>query len=266
MVTTNPDARSYVSEHSAATRQLDHLRTTWLVEYRQKHPEANCWAEGFSPIEHRVQTQERVFRMAEQLLARGISRRSLFATLREADAVALGSAGTLPARAPRARHLYIQGRTVRNQDFHEEPWRSSLPAAIAGCEVIDELLGDRGAVINLLPRQAFEQQLGHAGPRWFPRPQAGRVIILIDEAPPAEQVQACGFDPIYFDGTDPAAFAWAIFELASRAEAESNQMKCECHSGSRSVPVGVAVGGRAGSLTNLARLTMAERTPAYAER
>ena len=263
MVTTYPDNRHRVTEDSAQISQLDDLAIAWVQAYRQNHPEADWWAQGFGAVEHSAETQERVFRMAEQLVGRAIDRLSVFAALRRADAVARESSGRLQESAPQTRHLYLQGRAVRNDDHRREPWFSSLPAAVAGCGVIDTLLGAHGVVVNLLPPEAFEVQLGRADQRWLPQPQAGQVIILLDEAPRLDHLRAKGFDPITFDGADPAAFAWAIFELASRAEAAVTQLSCYCHPVFRPVPLGVAVAATSRSLTSPRWLTMAKPRPAY---
>jgi len=235
VVTTYPDNRRSVTEDSAEISPLNDLATGWVVAYRRNHPEADWWAEGFGAVEHSVETQERVFRMAEQLAGRAIDRLSVFAALRRADAVAQESRGGLQ--------------------------ESAMPAAVAGCGVIDTLLGAHGVVVNLLPPEAFEEQLGRAGQSWLPQPQAGRAIILLDEAPRLDHLRAKGFDPITFDGADPAAFAWAIFELASRAEAVANQVNCDCHTRFRPVPLGVAF-DRSSSLTSPRWLTVAKPTTA----
>ena len=88
-------------------------------------------------------------------------------------------------------------------------------------------------------------------------------MILLDEAPRLDHLRANGFDPITFDGADPAAFAWAIFELASRAEAAASQLSCVCHPVFRPVPLGVAVDGSSRSLTSPKWLTVAKPTPTY---
>src|SRR5438094_268569 len=160
---------------------LDTLRTSWVAAYRQKHAEADWWAESFGAVEHSLETQERVFRMAEQLVGRGIDRLAVFAALRQADGVAQSSTGTFHEGALQTRHLYLQGRALRSDDYRRDPWSSSLPAAAAGCGVIDTLLSAHGIVVNLLPPDAFEEQLGRAGQRWLPQPQEGRAIILLDE-------------------------------------------------------------------------------------
>ena len=240
-MTTYPNIKNYVAQDARETSQLDDVRTSWIAAYRQNHPEADWWAEGFGTVEHSLETQERVFRMAEQLVGRGIGRLAVFAALRHADGVAQASGGRLHEGDLQTRHLYLHGRPVRSDDYRRDPWSSSLFAAAAGCGVIDTLLGPDGVAVNLLPPEAFEEQLGRAGQRWLPQPQAGRAIILLERAPQLDHLRARGFDPIVFDGADPAAFAWAIFELASRAEAAESQLSCVCHPVFRPVPLGIAV-------------------------
>jgi len=157
MVTTYPTIKKQATEDAREISQLDDLRTSWVAAYPHKHAEADRWAEGFGAVGHSLDTQERVFRMAEQLVGRAINRLSVFAALRRADAVAQESTGSLQESAPQTRHLYLQGRAVRNDDYRREPWCSSLPAAVAGCGVIDTLLGAHGVVVNLLPPEGFDE-------------------------------------------------------------------------------------------------------------
>lgn len=251
MVTTYPNIESSVTEDPREISPLADLRTSWVVAYRQNHPEADRWAEGFAGVEHSLETQERVFRMAEQLVSRAIDRRSIFAALRRADATAQEAGGRFQASATQPRHLYLQGRAITEEDLRLGARRRSVSAAIAGCGVIDTLLGEHGTVVNLQPLEGFEIAFGRAGQRWLAQPRAGRVIILVDREPWLEHLRANGFDPITFDGADPAAFAWAIFELACRAEAAASQLTCDCHPSFRPVPVGVAVDGSSPSFINV---------------
>jgi hypothetical protein len=242
MVTTYPNIKNYLAEDAREISQLDDLRTSWVAAYRRDHAEADWWAEGVGAFEHSLETQERVFRMAEQLAGRGIDRLAVFAALRHADAVPQASSGSLhEGAALQTQHLYVQGRAIRSDDNRREPWCSSLPAAAAGSGIIDTLLSSHGVVVNLLPREGFDEQPGRAGDRWLPQPQAGRAIILLDSTPRLDHLRAMGFDPITFDGADPGAFAWAIFELAARAEDAATQLRCDCHPGVGPIPLGVAV-------------------------
>jgi len=218
-----------------ADEHLGDVREAWVIDYRRDHAEAESWAEGIWSIEHTVETQERVFRMVEQLAARATDRAAVFAALRRADV--LVDAAVRGHLDLRAEHLYIEGRAVRMDDLTSVAW-PSLAAAEAGSAIIDSLIGD-GTVVSLLRREAFEEHLGREG--WIPQAHGGRVMIVIDEAPSLGHMRACGFEPIVFDGADPAAFAWAIFELSNRINATIAQLRCDCHPSFEPVPLGVAV-------------------------
>ena len=221
-----------------ADEHLDDVRSAWVVDYRRDHAEAQRWAEGIWSVEHTVETQERVFRMVEQLAARGTDRAALFAAFRRAD-VLVDAAGRGQVDL-RAEHLYVEGRAVRSDDVRSGPWATALAAADAGCALIDGLIGDR-TVVSLLRPEAFEERLGRESRQWFPQTQAGRVMIVIGDVPSLDHLRSYGFDPITFDGADPAAFAWAIFELSNRLQAAVAQLRCDCHPSFAPVPLGVAV-------------------------
>jgi hypothetical protein len=53
------------------------------------------------------------------------------------------------------------------------------------------------------------------------------IVISGDDGDP--DLRAFGFDPIPFDGHDPAAYAWAMFELTMRARADGDRPPCSCH-------------------------------------
>jgi hypothetical protein len=44
----------------------------WVGQYRKENPEADLWAKGYGPIQHTVETQARVFSMAERLAVLGL--------------------------------------------------------------------------------------------------------------------------------------------------------------------------------------------------
>jgi hypothetical protein len=146
---------------------VDDRRTAWVHQYRQSHAPADLWASGLRHVSHSMETQERVFRMAEQLERRGVDRTDLFTALEEADrSVALSN------------------------DPHA--------AAEAGHRAISTLV-----------RCAHES-----------------VVIRADKD--GSKLQALGFDPLSFDGHDPAAYAWVMFELSTRAEAERRSQWRRC--------------------------------------
>jgi hypothetical protein len=55
-------------------------------------------------------------------------------------------------------------------------------------------------------------------------------------------LRALGFDPLAFDGHDPAAYAWVMFELSARADAErrSRWRRCVPQAFSTPTPIGLA--------------------------
>jgi hypothetical protein len=148
---------------------LDDQRTEWVHQYRHDHPWAELWTRGLRRGPHSMETQERVFRMAEQLARRGIDRTDLFVALEEADrCVALST------------------------DPHG--------ASEAGYHLISTLV-----------------PLG---------PQS--LIICADADEDEPELRAHGFDPVAFDGHDPAAYAWVMFELSARADADRHSRWRRC--------------------------------------
>jgi len=146
---------------------VDDRRAEWVQQYRGDHAAADLWARGLRHVSHSVETQERVFRLAEQLERRGVDRRDLFLALEEADRCVALSA---------------------------EP----LVAAQAGYRVIS-------ALAPISPAS---------------------VVICAGEN--LSTLRALGFDPLAFDGHDPAAFAWAMFELSTCAEADRRSQWRRC--------------------------------------
>jgi hypothetical protein len=146
---------------------LDDRRTAWVHAYRRDHAPANLWAIGLRHVSHSLETQERVFRLAEQLARRGVDRTDVFTALEEADrCVALSN------------------------DPHV--------AAEAGHRAINALL----------PLESES------------------VVICAEED--ESNLRALGFEPLAFDGHDPAAYAWVMFELSMRADAERRSQWRRC--------------------------------------
>jgi len=159
---------------------LNDQRSEWVRLYREDHAPADLWARGLRYVSHSVETQERVFRMAEQLARRGVDRTDLFTALEEAD------------------------RCVGLSD-------DSRGAAGAGYRVISTL-------VPLKPES---------------------VVILAGENPSI--LRALGFDPLDFDGHDPAAYAWVMFELSARADAEQRSRWRRCVSQAFSTPTAIGL-------------------------
>ena len=148
----------------------------WVTAYKLLHPEASQWAAGSGRVHHSVKTQERVFRMMEQLshwrqLPAG---QSVFCVLESLDDVAEGETKTLQA--------YV----------------TPSIAAAAGVVAYKMIFGDAVAVD------------ARGWPSDVEVVEDGEVDLVVFG------YRAGGYDPIVFDGTDPAAFTWALFELRQR--------------------------------------------------
>jgi len=90
--------------------------------YRRHHAAAHRWAAGYGPIQHTLETQDRVFAMAEWLAARGIQGDGppLFELLYAADRLA--SVGMwLVVHQTYARQVYLDGRKLCREDFKPHP-------------------------------------------------------------------------------------------------------------------------------------------------
>ncbi len=153
-------------------------RARWVERYRLAHPDADRWANSPSGIRHSIETQDRIFRMAEQLHQRGNRPEAapFFPVLKAVDEAASSGIGPNEALTPPS--AAVTGLIAYRILF------GTLPpvrdhAWPAGCELTDEA----------------EAELATFG------------------------LRARGFDPIVFDGTDPAACVWALFEIGERQAA-----------------------------------------------
>ena len=75
---------------------------------------------------------------------------------------------------------------------------------------------DRSVALAGGPQAAAEA--GHRAIAQLVRLSEKSVLICADRDD--LELQAFGFDPISFDGRDPAAYAWVMFELSTRADGE----------------------------------------------
>ncbi|MEO6798299.1 MAG: hypothetical protein ABI401_14160 [Candidatus Dormibacter sp.] len=180
-------------------QDTDLIRQTGSVNrYRRLHKAADDWATGAPGVCHSIETQDRIFRLAEQLRHRldGRSIGPFFPVLKAIDTVSRWETG--PADAP--------GPT------------SAAAAALVGYNV---LFGKQPPIG------------GHAWP------------ADVDLTHDAESelvtlgLRATGHEPIVFDGQDPAAYVWALFEIDERNAAcrEGNDR----HRSPAGVPRGLAV-------------------------
>ncbi len=105
------------------SESADAIRTQeWVALYRKNNPAAERWAAGYEAIDHAVETQARVFAMAELLDAReargdGVP---LFDLLYAADRVA-SAAMWLVVHETYARNVYLDGRDLGPEDFKADP-------------------------------------------------------------------------------------------------------------------------------------------------
>jgi phosphoketolase len=134
------------------------------------------------------------------------------------------------------------------------------------------LPGER--LVAFLSDGAFEEQRGSDWvPRWWRAQDCGLVApIMINNGRRIDQrttmsqqggatwlvehLQANSFAPFVFDGKDPAAFAWAIFEIECRLEAAADAVRSQQAQYPIPLPYGIAVApkgaGFYGEGTNLA--------------
>jgi phosphoketolase len=102
-------------------------QSDWVDHYRQKHPAAARWAVGYGSINHDLETQARIFLLAEQIVLGGtasedgvLTRPEFFNILHALDRVA--SAGMwLVVHEVYCRRVYLDGRDLSPDDFKEKP-------------------------------------------------------------------------------------------------------------------------------------------------
>ncbi len=94
----------------------------WATLYRKKNKAADRWAVGYGPIQHSIETQARVFAMAELLIARGVRGDGLplFDILYAADRIA-STAMWVVAHETYAQNVYLDGRDLAPEDFKPKP-------------------------------------------------------------------------------------------------------------------------------------------------
>jgi phosphoketolase len=210
------------------------------------------------------------------------------------DSVNLLVGNTLPAHAERY-EVSDAGLTRYVRDFYayrfddrgrqDSPLGSHVNAHTAGgvseggylgfaelAYVHMPLPGER--LVAFLSDGAFEEQRGSDwAPRWWRASDSGLVAPImiangrrIDQRTTMSQqggvawftrhLRLNGFDPLVFDGRDPAAFAWAIWEIERRLEAAARAVEAGRARYPVALPYGIAVApkgaGFHGAGTNLA--------------
>jgi hypothetical protein len=108
-----------MSEHT----NIENIRREeWVSLYRRRNPEADQWAKGYGAIEHTVETQARVFAMAELLVSRRIQGDGVpfFDLLHALDRVT-SAAMWVVVHETYARNVYLDGRGLTPEDFKRNP-------------------------------------------------------------------------------------------------------------------------------------------------
>lgn len=97
-------------------------REEWVSLYRKKNQAADRWAAGYGTIEHSVETQARVFAMAELLASKGIKGDGIpmFDVLHAADRIA-SAAMWVVVHETYVRNIYLDGRDLKAEDFKPKP-------------------------------------------------------------------------------------------------------------------------------------------------
>ncbi len=104
-------------------RQSDE-RERWIAAYRQTWPMAGRWAAS-GAVQHSVETQDRVFRMTEQLISRGVlaTRTAAFEALIAADRAVPRDASDACVVAAGARIQAAHESPVPGAGFAPPEWR-----------------------------------------------------------------------------------------------------------------------------------------------
>src|SRR5262245_2711655 len=90
-----------------------------VKDYREHNPEAEEWAAGYGVIQHNLDTQRRVFGLADEFAKRNLDT-PLFEVLAAADRVA--SAGMwLVVHSTYARVAPLEGRALSAEEFKPDP-------------------------------------------------------------------------------------------------------------------------------------------------
>jgi len=180
-------------EDAEAIRQ-----THWVEGYRLAHRGADRWAESPSGIRHTIQTQDRIFRMAEALRERPEwpNAKLFYPVLKAVDDAASWETDSNGAPTP----------------------TSAAAAGLVGFKVL----------FGKLPPVR-----GHDWPEGFELTDAAESELA------TFGLRFHGFDPVVFDGTDPAAYVWALFEVAEREAACDEAVRRYGHRPCR--PCGLAV-------------------------
>ncbi|MCJ7521183.1 MAG: xylulose 5-phosphate 3-epimerase [Dehalococcoidia bacterium] len=116
--------------------------------YRRRNPDADRWATGYGVIQHTVETQDRIFAMADVLSGWEVKGDGIpfFELLYAADRVA-SAAMWIVVLETYARNVYLDGRDLTPEDFKPRPeghtgGSLNMVPAYAGYMAINAITGD----------------------------------------------------------------------------------------------------------------------------
>lgn len=97
-------------------------REEWVISYRRRHATADTWAAGYGPIDHSLETQARIFALADLLTDEGVNGdgQPFFEVLAAADRIACMGMW-LVAHQTYARRVFLDGRDLSLDDFKPNP-------------------------------------------------------------------------------------------------------------------------------------------------
>jgi hypothetical protein len=231
MAVTIEDPLTIEVEHEAdaATRR-------WVHEFRGRDRYADRWALGNAGVRHTVETQDRVFRMAQLMRPHSVQDpdASVFEALASGDRT-LADIQEFGDPRPAAAYTgfvvlnVLSGRRrswldLRGRYLPKEGWR------IAPTPRTDTLVVLTDRILNPDERHQLN--------RWWRASGGGFVVTIVIGRPSDEaRFRRQGLDPIVFDSGDPAAHAWGIFEVECRLRLCAEA----CNPAAELLPIGLAV-------------------------
>jgi len=126
-------------------------------------------------------------------------------------------------------------------ETQERVFRMAAQLGHSGVDPIDLFLAldEADRCVALSDDHHAAEEAGHRAISTVLRLAPESVVICAqqDEA----KLRAQGMDPLPFDGRDPAAYAWVMFELSARADAERRSRWRRCVSQAFSTPTAIGL-------------------------
>ena len=215
--------------------EVDAATQRWVSEFRRRDRYADRWATGTAGVRHTLETQDRVCRMAQLLHAHSVHDpdTSPFEVLASGDRT-LADVHEFGDPRPAAAYTgfvvmnMLSGRRRSWIDLRER----SLPEGAWGVTPTR-----RAHSLVVLTDRTLNPEERRRLNRWWHASGGGFVVtIVIGSRSDEARFRRQGLDPIVFDSRDPAAHAWAIFELECRL-----QLCAEACNPGEPIPIGLAV-------------------------